>query len=281
MKPYTADIPIINCPLCKKPLLKTVDSVVKCDKGHSYDIPKEGYLYLIPPNKKNSKSPGDNQEMIKARRAFLEAGYYQFLVRKTQEILSDLPFEKDTTALDLGCGEGYYTSEVLEHSITISHTLGTDISKAAIKLAAKKYKDSMFFVSSAFDIPIESASLDLVLSIFAPFKVEEIVRILRADGYMLVITAGSQHMRQIAEMVYAEFRPHKDSTTAKLETDFDIHKSEEIKFDLELDNSFDILNMLQMTPYFWHFSEDQLKEVSNLTNIKVSCDFKIELWKKK
>ena len=49
---------------------------MRCPSGHCYDRAAAGYLHLLPANRMNSRLPGDNKEMVAARRAFLEAGYY-------------------------------------------------------------------------------------------------------------------------------------------------------------------------------------------------------------
>jgi len=60
----------------------------------------------------NSKEPGDDKSMVKARWEFLGKGYYAPL----REALSRLCVQyapHGAALLDLGCGEGYYTSGVL------------------------------------------------------------------------------------------------------------------------------------------------------------------------
>lgn len=43
---------------------------------HCYDIAKEGYVNLLVANRKHSKDPGDDKEMVAARRRFLEEDHY-------------------------------------------------------------------------------------------------------------------------------------------------------------------------------------------------------------
>ena len=57
------------CPLCQQPLLLTAKQY-QCTNRHSFDIAREGYVNLLPVQHKNSKDPGDNKEMMQARRAF-------------------------------------------------------------------------------------------------------------------------------------------------------------------------------------------------------------------
>jgi len=63
-----------QCPLCGEKL--TGDSTLKCTKGHCFDRAKEGYWHLLPVQSMRTKAPGDSKEMVAARRAFLNAGYY-------------------------------------------------------------------------------------------------------------------------------------------------------------------------------------------------------------
>ena len=64
------------CPVCGGTLERREHAAV-CGNGHSFDIARQGYLHLLPPNKMHSKLPGDSREMVEARRRFLEAGYYR------------------------------------------------------------------------------------------------------------------------------------------------------------------------------------------------------------
>ena len=63
-----------QCPLCGEKL--TGDSTLKCTKGHCFDRAKEGYWHLLPVQSMRTKAPGDSKEMVAARRAFLNGGYY-------------------------------------------------------------------------------------------------------------------------------------------------------------------------------------------------------------
>ena len=74
----------------------------------------------------------------------MEKGYYAPLRQKLVEILGE-----GNTVLDVGCGEGYYTSLFAEKNTVC----GIDISKDALKYAAKKCKNSAFAVASIAEIP--------------------------------------------------------------------------------------------------------------------------------
>ncbi|MCF1440064.1 MAG: 23S rRNA (guanine(745)-N(1))-methyltransferase, partial [Shewanella sp.] len=95
------------CPICRTALHSDA-SGLSCRAGHRFDRAKEGYVNLLPVQNKKSKDPGDNKEMMLARRSFLDAGYYEFLSQRVGELA--LEYVPDChRVLDLGCGEGYYT----------------------------------------------------------------------------------------------------------------------------------------------------------------------------
>ena len=63
------------CPLCGLPLARREKSYT-CPNRHSFDRSAAGYVHLLPANKKHSRSPGDDKDMVAARSAFLDKGWY-------------------------------------------------------------------------------------------------------------------------------------------------------------------------------------------------------------
>ena len=66
---------LFRCSVCGGELERT-ERTYRCGKNHSFDISKEGYTYLLPPNQKHSAAPGDDKEMSRSRWEFLSKGYY-------------------------------------------------------------------------------------------------------------------------------------------------------------------------------------------------------------
>ena len=51
------------CPICKSKL--NIDGkTYRCENNHSFDIAKQGYVNLLPVNKKHSDNPGDSKDMV-------------------------------------------------------------------------------------------------------------------------------------------------------------------------------------------------------------------------
>ena len=48
----------------------------KCERGHSYDVARDGHINLLLVQHKSSLNPGDGREMVAARRRVHAAGIY-------------------------------------------------------------------------------------------------------------------------------------------------------------------------------------------------------------
>ena len=107
---------ILLCPVCKDKLIKDAcNKIYKCNNNHTYDIAKEGYVNLLISNQKRSKNPGDSKEMVLSRVEFLSMDYYKPISDKINEMIVEC-LGKDNidkfNIMDLGCGEGYYLTNL-------------------------------------------------------------------------------------------------------------------------------------------------------------------------
>ena len=145
---------LFRCPVCGAPLSRE-ERAYRCPAGHSYDIAREGYTYLLPPNQKHSAAPGDDREMAAARRDFLSKGYYDPLLNTLCSIIL-AHTGPEPVVLDAGCGEGYYTAGIHRALLGAGRRpqmAGTDISKFILRTAAKRDRDIAFAVASSYHLP--------------------------------------------------------------------------------------------------------------------------------
>lgn len=262
-----------RCPVCQQPLDHR-SNVWCCERGHQFDVAKEGYINLLPVNKKNSKDPGDNKEMMAARRLFLDSGHYQPLIDRILTLIEQFKLKPQCT-VDVGCGEGYYTSRLHQH---VGHDLiGVDISRAAIRYAAKRYRDIQFTVASAFDLPLANGVADLVLRIFAPGSDYELARICADNGIVINVSAGPKHHFAVKELIYEQPRLHpvREANLAG----FKLLHEERLQWSMNLPAGDICGAFLQMTPYAWKFSEQQ-KNALKLNGLICEIDFKIDIFER-
>ncbi len=265
------------CPLCAQPLTLT-ERTWGCPQAHRFDMAKEGYVNLLPVQQKNSKDPGDNQQMMFARREFLNAGYYQGLSDRVNQLALDYASSAQRI-LDIGCGEGYYSHRLYEH-LAQHHNCqlqGVDISKSAIRYAAKRYPHLSFCVASSYQMPIASQSIELAIRIYAPSKAEELKRVMAKGGILMTVSPGPTHHFALKQQIYAEPRLHSQSE-AQIEG-FECLHQEQLKSQLELDNAHAIGHFLEMTPYAWKFTDEQ-KQIFVHTGLSCELDFQIEVYRK-
>ena len=198
------------CPICQNPLMQHLPSKgYYCSKKHHFDLAKEGYLNLLPAQHKKSKEPGDSRAMMRARRNFLEAGFYQPMAEALANIINT--YQPETTPmhiLDVGCGEGYYCRQIeafSDHPENLD-LHGIDIAKNAIFAAAKKQENARFIVASSKSMPYADQYFDLLLRVYAPSNDQEIIRLLKPDGLLLIVTPGPRHLWQLKEFIYQEVK---------------------------------------------------------------------------
>lgn len=136
----------------------------------------------------HSKAPGDDREMVAARAAFLERGYYAPLRQALEELVLEASAHLEgPVLLDSGCGEGYYTAgmfRALERAGHRPRAAGIDISKYALRRAAKRLPEGEFAVASAYRLPLADASADLLTNVFSPLSAEEFARVLRPGRHL-------------------------------------------------------------------------------------------------
>lgn len=235
------------CPICKSKLNIQGKAYI-CENNHSFDIAKQGYVNLLPVNKKHSDNPGDSKDMVLSRREFLEGGYYDCFTDKLCEIINSLFGDSQKISIaDCGCGEGYYDGK-LENTDCDIELLGFDISKEAVRYAAGKYKKYKYAVGSCFDMPLANDYFDLALNIFAPMVESEMSRVLKKDGYMIYAVPGKRHLMGLKDLLYETTYENEEK-----HTEYDgFQFVDRVSVQKEITVNGDMgVNLFKMTPYYF------------------------------
>ena len=252
----------ILCPVCKE-YLKKQDKSYQCINKHVFDIAKQGYLNL---NMKASGNTGDEKEMIKARNAFLNASYYNFLKDKINQIIDSY---KPSNILDLACGEGYYTS-----SYNIKEKVGIDLSKQALKIASRNDNSTMYILKNIFDVPLEDNSLDMIITIFAPIS-KEIGRLLKENGHFILVRPDVDHLFELKKAIYDN--PYLNGVEDIKIENLKLDKEFKIKQKAILNNKM-LNNLFKMTPYYHKTSISDMKKLETIDSLEVSFSFIIDVY---
>ncbi|AIF81018.1 rRNA (guanine-N(1)-)-methyltransferase [endosymbiont of Acanthamoeba sp. UWC8] len=249
----------LMCPICGAEKLIGYDKYLGCEKGHIYDKARQGYVNLLPVNQKNSKNPGDNRMMVNSRAKFLNKGYYQPISDALNMFITNeylKPVKENFHIADIGCGEGYYLSNLKQH--LDSHLkvkgnyYGIDISKEAIKLAAGHNKGVSWCVGSAIKLPLQERTIDIALSVFAPLYFNEYHRVLADTGRLITITPSSSHLIEMRNILFSSIAEKaEDKLIKKAEEYFTLENSLPLTFKCRIGVQEDIENLLAMTPFYF------------------------------
>ncbi len=267
---------LFKCPVCDDSL-QVEDRRYFCEKNHSFDLARAGYVNLLLANQKKSKAPGDTKEMLTSRRDFLDVGYYDELTKSLCRMIQE-HVQNPTAILDVGCGEGFFLSQIKANLDNDSVYIGTDISKPAITLAAKRDKEIQFAVAGSFKLPIMPESIDCVLRMFAPGDDSEVVRCLKQGGVLITVTPGPSHLFSLKEIVYKNPQLH---AVKNIEIDgLRQVDSLSVYSEISIDNQSELRNLLVMTPYYWNGDRETKDRFDSLTSLKTDIDFVVTVYRK-
>ncbi len=273
---------ILTCPVCSLHLTQ-LDHTWKCANGHTFDISKEGYVNLAL-----GKWIGDTKAMLQARRDFLERGHYQPLADALNDIITNyLHTQEQATGvlphlnlLDVGCGEGYYVGHIQQHlNKALPNAeycmIGLDISKDAMRMAAKRYQQAHFVVANLKErLVFANDSLHILLNIFAPRNVAEFARVLMLGGIAIVVLPTPTHLEQLRSTLHLlQIEEHKQQKVIdQFASHFTLLHTKDISYQLPLNQS-EIEHAVMMTPNSWHITDETRQSMQALGEIETTVSF--------
>lgn len=272
---------IFTCPICKQPLTR-LEKTVLCPGGHSYDIASEGYVHLLPPNRMHSRIPGDSKRMVASRREFLATGLYRIFSDRLNMLAAEcLAGNPAPVVLDAGCGEGYYTGRLLDslsaHGFS-PELYGFDISKFAVKAAAKAYKSIEFAVASCFEIPAADGSADCVVDVFAPLVEDEFRRVLRPGGILILAVPGPRHLFGLKEILYDA--PYENEYRETEYEGFTFIRRVAVQDTIHIADAQTVQNLFAMTPYYWKTPVEGSRRLSETAALDTEIEFDFLIYRK-
>ncbi|MBO5340105.1 MAG: methyltransferase domain-containing protein [Oscillospiraceae bacterium] len=272
---------LFRCPVCAAGLAQEAHRYI-CPRGHSYDLSAAGYTHLLPANQKHSKNPGDDKDMVAARCAFLDKGYYapfrDALCDLAVELTSDSP---SPILLDSGCGEGYYTTAL--HNALCSAgrdpaVAGIDISKFALRKAAKKLPQGEFAVASAYHLPLADGAVHLLTNIFSPLSADEFARVLAPGGHFLYAVPSARHLWQMKQVLYDA--PYENPVKREDYPGFQWLRAVPLRYAVTLDSPEDIRTLFAMTPYAWKTPKAGVDRLLSLERLETEIGFDIHVYRR-
>ncbi|MEZ5551210.1 MAG: methyltransferase domain-containing protein [Pseudomonadales bacterium] len=261
---------LLACPICQQPLILQARTLA-CGANHCFDLSRHGYVNLLPVQNRRSKAPGDNQDMVRARSRFLDAGHYQPLSLALSTVIGSR--DRRGSLVDLGCGEGYFTAAIASCA---RETYGVDVSKMAIGAASRRPEPVCWVVASSTRLPLVDAAFDIATAIMAPIG-SDVGDKLKPGGALIRVSAGPDHLREFKTRVYADIRPHRRMSTRL--AGFQHLEAVDIRFSMCL-NRQARSDLLGMTPMAYRTARARIAREPEIDELSVSGQFLIDLFEK-
>jgi 23S rRNA (guanine745-N1)-methyltransferase len=256
----------------------------RCGNGHSFDFSREGYCNLLVVQHKASRDPGDTAEMVAARRRVLDTGIYAPIadsvfaqIHALAEGLSRdalVPFR----AVDAGCGEGYYLARIAELAATSSQPTvlelaGTDVSKWAVRAAAKRCAPVAWAVANNRHLPFQANSVDVILCLFGFPVWQGFSPVLAPGGRVLMVDPGPEHLAELRAVIYPSVVRSPVASLAQAEAaGFGLEATTPLTYRVPLTSQPRIADLFAMTPHAYRAPEAGRLALQALRDLTVTVD---------
>ncbi|GAA2067128.1 putative RNA methyltransferase [Williamsia deligens] len=245
-------VDLLDCPVCTGDL-DIDDRSVICDRGHTFDIARQGYVALLAGSTGGLRS--DTGEMVAARDRVQEAGHFG----PVTDALLDVA--RGPVVLDVGAGTGHHLGRLVDAE-PARRGIGLDLSKPCARAVARLSGAVGAVVADAWQrLPVRTGVADTVLSVFSPRNVAEFTRVLAPGGAVVLVTPTPRHLGEIvAPMQMIGVDPAKpDRIGATLGVAFTRVERRLVEYTVDADRSL-VADLVAMGPSAHHMSAAQIGE---------------------
>ncbi|MXP20849.1 methyltransferase domain-containing protein [Gordonia sp. HNM0687] len=237
-----------------------------CVASHRFDIARQGYVSLL--DGRSTPHRSDTAAMVAARRRVHESGLFDPVVRAVADA-SGTPTDRAGTSdrpplvLDAGAGTGRYLAGALAGS-DAWWGIGLDLSKYCARAVARVHPRAAAVVADIWrPLPIRTASVGVVLSVFSPRNIDEFARVLHSGGVLVVVTPNADHLAEIVgPMDMLGIAEDKDQRLRTALGDrFEITAEHEVRHRADLDATA-IGDLVAMGPSAFHRTADEIRSAA-------------------
>lgn len=265
---------LFRCPVCKGQMLRTDAYGLNCSAGHNFDLARKGYVNLLT----RGQNCVYDTELFQARRQVFRAGLFGPLIAKVSEVINELSFDKRITLLDVGCGEGSFLCSLVKQITQMPVTpLGIDISKEGINLAASYNDPLMWCVADLAQLPLQDASIDIILNVLSPANYGEFHRVLKARGVVVKVIPGQHYLGELRDFLRYDQdhdRYSNEEVIKHLEENLEIQAIHPVHYRFMVNSSL-WPHLVRMTPLMWNKSIHEDLSVSDKEIKQVTVDLNI------
>jgi 23S rRNA (guanine745-N1)-methyltransferase len=269
------------CPIDGTSLSKPSGQPWRCANGHSFDVARDGYCNLLVVQHKASRDPGDTAEMVAARRRVLNTGIYAPIADSVFAHVQALATLHAAAApfrvVDTGCGEGYYLARIAElAAATLSQPLelaGTDVSKWAVRAAAKRKAPIAWAVANNRHLPFQAASVDAILCLFGFPVWQGFTPVLAPNGRVVMVDPGPEHLAELRAVIYPTVNRSAVASLEQAEAaGYVLESATHVTYTIHLTSQAQIADLFAMTPHAHRASETGRAALQALEQLTVTVD---------
>ena len=255
--PLDAALALLRCPHCAAALVRD-GAVVRCARGHTFDVARQGYLSLLAGTARVAS--GDTAAMVAAREAFLAGGAFDPLrdavLAAVGRVASRGAGAGTGAIVDLGAGTGWYLAAALER-LPERLGLALDVSKPALRRAARAHPRIAAVGADTWSaLPLREECAAAVLGVFAPRNGPETARVLRPGGGLVVAAPTARHLQELVTPLglVAVDKRKDERLAAQLEGPLRLEQRDEHEWAMRLDRDA-VAALAGMGPSAFHTDE--------------------------
>ncbi|MGI6112853.1 MAG: methyltransferase domain-containing protein [Mahellales bacterium] len=280
------NIDILKCPVCGAGMdIDGMKSVV-CQNRHCFDISRRGYVNLLL----NAGKSQYDKEMFESRNIICKMGFFEPLLKSMVCMIDQnaaVTCSGLIRVLDAGCGEGFHLSRIMEYldkrDNVDFHGVGIDITKEAIQIASKNYKNILWCVADLARIPFKDRQFDIILNILSPSNYREFNRILTDDGILIKVVPGSDYLKELREAFYQQTEKEAYSNLRVIDhfsRNFYLMNTDKVRYNVKI-NQEQLRHLIKMTPLSWGAEDKKVKGTLKSGIDCVTVEFTVMTGKKK
>jgi len=213
----------LACPVrgCGRPLVGQ-GRALACAAGHSFDRARSGYVNLLQPHERRSRTPGDALPALRARARLEQRG---FGLAHVEPLLDGIARRAVGVRAWLEIGAGSGASFARCAARVGGRAYGLDLSVHAVEHAARRFPLATWLVANAdHRLPFADAALDLALSLRAPRPAAELARVLAPGALLVLGVPGPEDLVELRGVLYgsAPSRPRDAQVLEEFAAEFEL-----------------------------------------------------------
>ncbi len=182
--------------------------------------------------------------------------------------------------MDAGCGEGSYDRTVMDAFAAAgrqANLIGFDLSKPAVRLAAKLVPQGAFAVGGSFCAPVADGWAHILLNVFSPFAAVEFTRMLRPGGLLIYAVPTPRHLFGLKQVLYDQ--PYENPAVRTEYPGFVPAGERTVTDTITLDNAM-AQALFTMTPYYFNTPPEGAARLAACPELTTEIGFRFLLYRR-